>query len=51
MWTKEVETGSKEREGNMVRFATEGLRLVREVIKGEAGEGEVVAEGQGEGKL
>lgn len=36
--TREVETGSKEREGNMVRFAVEGLRLVRDAIKGEGGE-------------
>lgn len=32
--TKEVETGlGGDREGNMVRFAVEGLRLVREVIR------------------
>ena len=37
--TREVETGSQEREGNMVRFALEALWLVRDVIKGE-GEGE-----------
>ena len=37
--TREVETGSREREGNMVRFALEALTLVRDVIKGE-GEGE-----------
>jgi hypothetical protein len=35
--TREVETGSKERESNMVRFAVEGLRLVRDAIKGESG--------------
>ncbi|KAF2134387.1 hypothetical protein P153DRAFT_371777 [Dothidotthia symphoricarpi CBS 119687] len=33
--TREVETGSVDREANMVRFAVEGLRLVRDVIKGE----------------
>jgi nicotinamide mononucleotide (NMN) deamidase PncC len=33
--TREVETGSSEREANMVRFAVEGLKLVRDVIKGE----------------
>ncbi|KAF2819541.1 competence/damage-inducible protein-like protein cinA [Ophiobolus disseminans] len=33
--TREIETGSNEREGNMVRFALEGLKLVRDVIKGE----------------
>lgn len=31
-WTK-----SAEREGNMLAFAVEGLRLVRDVIKGEGG--------------
>ena len=35
--TREVETGSSEREGNMVRFAVEGLKLVRDTIKGEGG--------------
>lgn len=35
--TREVETGSKERESNMVRFAVEGLTLVRDAIKGEGG--------------
>ncbi|KAF1942438.1 hypothetical protein EJ02DRAFT_345444 [Clathrospora elynae] len=33
--TREVETGSAEREGNMVRFAVEGLKLARDVIKGD----------------
>lgn len=34
--TREVETGlGGEREKNMVRFAVEGLKLVRDVIKGE----------------
>ncbi|KAF2687882.1 competence/damage-inducible protein-like protein cinA [Lentithecium fluviatile CBS 122367] len=34
--TREVETGlGGNREGNMVRFAVEGLKLVRDVIKGE----------------
>jgi nicotinamide mononucleotide (NMN) deamidase PncC len=33
--TREVETGSKDREENMVRFAVEGLTLVRDIIKGE----------------
>lgn len=41
--TREVETGlGGDREGNMVRFAVEGLRLVRDVVRGE---------GEGEGKL
>ncbi|KAL1609626.1 hypothetical protein SLS59_001134 [Nothophoma quercina] len=35
--TREVETGSSEREGNMVRFAVEGLKLVRDTIKGGGG--------------
>lgn len=34
--TREVETGlGGDREANMVRFAVEGLELVRDVIKGE----------------
>lgn len=34
--TREVETGlGGDREANMVRFAVEGLKLVRDVIKGE----------------
>jgi nicotinamide mononucleotide (NMN) deamidase PncC len=33
--TREVETGSSEREVNMVAFAVEGLKFVRDVIKGE----------------
>ncbi|KAF2007689.1 competence/damage-inducible protein-like protein cinA [Amniculicola lignicola CBS 123094] len=33
--TREVETGGSGREENMVRFAVEGLKLVRDVIKGE----------------
>jgi hypothetical protein len=33
--TREVETGSSEREANMVAFAVEGLKLVKDVIKGE----------------
>jgi len=47
-WTKEVETGSKEREENMVTFAVEALKLVGQVIKGEVGEGEVSKDGEGE---
>ena len=35
--TREVETGSKDREANMVRFAVEALMLVRDTIKGEGG--------------
>lgn len=35
--TKELNTGlGGEREANMVAFATEALKLVREVLKGEA---------------
>ncbi|KAF2876674.1 competence/damage-inducible protein-like protein cinA [Massariosphaeria phaeospora] len=35
--TREVETGlGTDREANMVRFAIEGLKLVRDVIKGDA---------------
>jgi PncC family amidohydrolase len=33
--TREVETGSQDREENMVSFAVEGLKLVRDAIKGE----------------
>ena len=34
--TKEVETGlGGDREGNMVAFAAEGLKLLRDVMKGE----------------
>jgi nicotinamide mononucleotide (NMN) deamidase PncC len=33
--TREVETGSSDRESNMQRFAVEGLKLVRDVIKGD----------------
>lgn len=33
--TREMETGSSDREANMLRFAVEGLKLVRDVIKGE----------------
>jgi nicotinamide mononucleotide (NMN) deamidase PncC len=33
--TREVETGSSDRTANMQRFAIEGLKLVRDVIKGE----------------
>ncbi|KAH7363740.1 competence/damage-inducible protein-like protein cinA [Pyrenochaeta sp. MPI-SDFR-AT-0127] len=33
--TREVETGSSDREENMVRFAVEGLKLLKDVIKGE----------------
>lgn len=49
VWTKEVETGSKEREENMVAFAVEALKLVGQVIKGEIGEGEVNKDGEGSG--
>ena len=36
-FTREVETGlGKDRTGNMVRFAAEGLILLRDVIKGDA---------------
>jgi nicotinamide mononucleotide (NMN) deamidase PncC len=41
-FTKEVETGSSDREGNMAAFAAEGLKLLGEVVGGKAGEGEVV---------
>jgi len=34
--TKEVETGTDDREKNMVRFAVEALTLLRDVIKGDA---------------
>lgn len=33
--TREVETGSSDRESNMVKFAVEGLKLVRDVMQGE----------------
>ena len=52
VWTKEVETGSKEREENMVAFAVEALKLVGQVIKGKNGKGEVQVNEEGEeGKL
>ena len=52
VWTKEVETGSKEREENMVAFAVEALRLVGQVIRGEVGGGEKQVNKEGEeGKL
>ncbi|KZM18347.1 uncharacterized protein EKO05_0000331 [Ascochyta rabiei] len=35
--TREVETGSQDREANMVRFAVEGLKLVRDVIRRSVG--------------
>ncbi|KAG2411778.1 hypothetical protein HFD88_009334 [Aspergillus terreus] len=35
-YTREVETGSSDREKNMVAFAGEGLKLVRDVILGKA---------------
>ena len=35
---REVETGAEEREVNMVRFAEEALKLLRDAIKGEAKE-------------
>lgn len=35
--TREAETGSSEREGNMVAFAVEALKLVRDVIKADGG--------------
>lgn len=41
-FTREIETGVPKgdgmRETNMVTFATEALKLLRDVIKGEAGE-------------
>jgi nicotinamide mononucleotide (NMN) deamidase PncC len=33
--TREVETGTPDREENMVSFAVEALKLVRDVIKGD----------------
>ncbi|KAF2711575.1 putative competence/damage-inducible protein CinA [Pleomassaria siparia CBS 279.74] len=40
--TREVETGlGNDREGNMVAFAVEGLKLVRDVIKRDNGEGKL----------
>ncbi|EAU29820.1 predicted protein [Aspergillus terreus NIH2624] len=35
-YTREVETGSSDREKNMVAFTGEGLKLVRDVILGKA---------------
>ena len=37
-YTREVETAQDGREENMVRFAEEGLKLLEDVIKGEAKE-------------
>jgi len=34
--TREVETGTDDREANMVAFAEAGLKLLRDVLKGEA---------------
>jgi len=50
VWTREVETGTKEREENMLAFAVEGLRLVADVVQGgdDIGGGEVVEERKGE---
>lgn len=48
VWTRECETGSAERESNMIAFAVEGLKLVAEVVEGMAGEGEVVKEREAE---
>lgn len=47
--TREVETGTTEREGNMVRFAVEALTLVRDVILGKGGDG-VKSGGGGNGE-
>lgn len=35
-YTREVDTGSADREKNMVAFAGEGLKLLRDVILGKA---------------
>ncbi|KAF8586925.1 competence/damage-inducible CinA family protein [Ramaria rubella] len=43
--TREIETGSADREANMVAFAEAGLKFLREVLKGE------VVIGSGSGKL
>lgn len=43
--TREVETGTADREGNMIEFAVAALGLVRDVLK-EAG-----AQGEGKGAL
>ncbi|KAF2226401.1 hypothetical protein BDZ85DRAFT_287452 [Elsinoe ampelina] len=42
-WTREVETGSKDRVENMLRFAEEGVKFVLEVV-----EGKVKPDGEGE---
>lgn len=46
VWTREVETGSKDRVENMLRFAEEGIKFLLEVVKGE-----VKPDGDGQGKL
>lgn len=46
--TRVVETGGREREANMVRFAVEALRLVRDVVRGEGEAGDEVEEGEAE---
>lgn len=35
-YTRKVETGRGDREGNMVDFAVEGLKLLRDVMRGDA---------------
>ncbi|KAI9751498.1 MAG: hypothetical protein M4579_006034 [Chaenotheca gracillima] len=35
-FTREIETGTSDRQENMVRFAAEALKLLRDVLKGEA---------------
>ncbi|KAG8626930.1 hypothetical protein KVT40_005875 [Elsinoe batatas] len=42
-WTREVETGSKDRVENMLRFAEEGVKFALEVV-----EGKVKPDGEGE---
>jgi len=46
VWTREVETGTKDRVENMLRFAEEGIKFLLEVVKGE-----VKPDGDEQGKL
>lgn len=45
-WTREVETGSKDRVENMLRFAEEALKFVVQVLQGEVEPDKVEAGGE-----
>ncbi|PNS17161.1 hypothetical protein CAC42_7215 [Sphaceloma murrayae] len=50
IWTREVETGTKDRVENMLRFAEEAIKFALEVVKGEV-EPDKQEETEAEGKL